>query len=145
MNRDACYTLVQLPAHSEAPNVQTFKRNLERGTDEIKIETLQQIINSALNGENHEQLLMHIIRFVMPSKNKALKKMLLFYWEVCPKYNADGKLKQENGIYWLAIPCVAISSIPTNTFAVLPCASCASCETPKILEPLVDTAFEYAW
>jgi len=41
------------------------------------------------------QLLMPIIQYVLPSKNKALKKLLHFYWEVCPKYDDNGKLKQE--------------------------------------------------
>ena len=38
---------------------------------------------------------MPVIQYVMPSKNKALKKLLHFYWEVCPKYDDNGKLKQE--------------------------------------------------
>ena len=38
---------------------------------------------------------MPIIQYVMPSRNKALKKLLHFYWEVCPKYDDNGKLKQE--------------------------------------------------
>ena len=38
---------------------------------------------------------MPIIQFVMPSRNKQLKKLLHFYWEVCPKYDESGKLKQE--------------------------------------------------
>ena len=41
------------------------------------------------------QLLMPVIQYVMPSKNKALKKLLHFYWEICPKYDDNGKLKQE--------------------------------------------------
>jgi coatomer subunit beta len=40
-------------------------------------------------------LLMPIIQYVLPSKNKQLKKLLHFYWEVCPKYDENGKLKQE--------------------------------------------------
>lgn len=40
-------------------------------------------------------LLMPIIQYVMPSRNKQLKKLLHFYWEVCPKYDENGKLKQE--------------------------------------------------
>ena len=40
-------------------------------------------------------LLMPIIQYVMPSRNKQLKKLLHFYWEVCPKYDDNGKLKQE--------------------------------------------------
>ncbi|EEB89217.1 hypothetical protein MPER_12710, partial [Moniliophthora perniciosa FA553] len=39
--------------------------------------------------------MMPIIQFVMPSRNKPLKKLLHFYWEVCPKYDESGKLKQE--------------------------------------------------
>ncbi|KAK0542072.1 coatomer subunit beta, partial [Tilletia horrida] len=35
------------------------------------------------------------IRYVLPSKSKQLKKMLHFYWEICPKLDDQGKLKQE--------------------------------------------------
>jgi len=38
---------------------------------------------------------MPIIQFVLPSNNKTLKKLLHFYWEVCPRYDETGKLKQE--------------------------------------------------
>ena len=38
---------------------------------------------------------MPIIQYCMPSKSKQLKKLLHFYWEVCPKYDEQGKLKQE--------------------------------------------------
>lgn len=41
------------------------------------------------------QLLMPIIQYCMPSRSKHLKKLLHFYWEVCPKYDENGKLKQE--------------------------------------------------
>ncbi|KAJ1664962.1 coatomer subunit beta [Coemansia sp. RSA 1646] len=92
---DACYMLIHPRFDVETPNLQTLRRDLERGTDQIKSEALQQVITGTLQGENYETLLMHIIRFVMPTRNKALKKILLFYWEVCPKYAADGSLKQE--------------------------------------------------
>uniref|UniRef100_A0A060T5N3 Coatomer subunit beta n=1 Tax=Blastobotrys adeninivorans TaxID=409370 RepID=A0A060T5N3_BLAAD len=68
---------------------------LEKGRDEVKIEAMQRILVAIINGDPMPQLLMHIIRFVMPSKNKQLKKLLHFYWEVCPKLGPDGKLKQE--------------------------------------------------
>jgi coatomer subunit beta len=38
---------------------------------------------------------MPIIQYILPSRNKALKKLLHTYWEVCPKYDENGKLKQE--------------------------------------------------
>ena len=53
-----------------------------------------------LNGDPLPGILMHIIRFVMPAKNKALKKLLLVYWEICPKTNPDGKMKQEMILVW---------------------------------------------
>ena len=43
---------------------------------------------------------MPIIQFVMPTRNKQLKKLLHFYWEVCPKYDETGKLKQEMILVW---------------------------------------------
>ena len=43
---------------------------------------------------------MPIIQYVLPSKNKQLKKLLHFYWEVCPKYDEMGKLKQEMILVW---------------------------------------------
>ena len=38
---------------------------------------------------------MPIIQFVMPSRNKQLKKLLHSYWEVRPKYDENEELKQE--------------------------------------------------
>lgn len=43
---------------------------------------------------------MPVIQYVMPTKNKKLKKLLHFYWEVCPKYDGTGKLKQEMILVW---------------------------------------------
>ncbi|OMJ15708.1 Coatomer subunit beta [Smittium culicis] len=95
MSQELVYSLVDQRVDRDIPNLQTLKRDLERGTDEIKLEALQKIIIGSLNGEKFDSLFMFIIRFVMPTKNKILKKHLLFYWEVCPKYDETGKLKQE--------------------------------------------------
>jgi vesicle coat complex subunit len=54
-----------------------------------------------LNGDAQTGLLMHIIRFVMPSKSKPLKKLMYFFFEVCPKHDAQGKLRQEWILVWL--------------------------------------------
>jgi hypothetical protein len=69
-------------------------------------------------------LLMPIIQFVLPSKSKHIKKLLQyvhsspfrtrvrpaahprslplcsFYWEICPKLDENGKLKQEMILVW---------------------------------------------
>ncbi|KZV81160.1 Coatomer, beta subunit [Exidia glandulosa HHB12029] len=79
----------------EMPSAQELRQSLEKGSDDLKIDTLRKIIVATLNGNAQPTLLMPIIQFVLPSKNKALKKLLHFYWEVCPKYDDNGKLKQE--------------------------------------------------
>lgn len=100
-------TLPSHPAHpfhfpddKEQPTLQDLRKQLETGKDEQKIEAMKKILLIMLNGDPMPQLLMHVIRFVVPSKNKALKKLLLVYWEVCPKTNPDGKLKQEMVLVW---------------------------------------------
>lgn len=68
---------------------------LQKADDQVKLQTLRRIIVSSLNGQSQPTLLMPIIQYVLPSKNKQIKKMLHFYWEVCPKYDESGELKQE--------------------------------------------------
>jgi hypothetical protein len=62
----------------------------------------KRILSIMLNGDPQAGLLMHIIRFVMPSKSKPLKKLMYFFFEVCPKHDAQGKLRQE----WILVWCV---------------------------------------
>ena len=38
---------------------------------------------------------MTIIRFVLPSQDHMIKKLLLIFWEIVPKTSGDGKLLQE--------------------------------------------------
>ncbi|THW53033.1 Coatomer, beta subunit [Aureobasidium pullulans] len=92
---DNAYSLVHQDNTADQPSLQDLKNQLEKGTDESKQETMKRILTIMLNGDPMPQLLMHIIRFVMPSKSKALKKLLYMYYEVCPKHDAGGKLKQE--------------------------------------------------
>ncbi|ORY92240.1 adaptin N terminal region-domain-containing protein [Syncephalastrum racemosum] len=92
---DLCYTLVHQDDATEQPTLQDFQRALEKGSDEVRIQTMQKLLTIMLNGDPMEKLLLHVIRFVLPSKNKQLKKLLHFYWEICPKTKPDGKLKEE--------------------------------------------------
>ncbi|KAI0734370.1 coatomer protein [Fomitopsis betulina] len=89
-----CYTVV-FDDSSETPSTQDLRSALQKGTDEAKFDTLRKIIVSTINGNPQPQLLMPVIQYVMPSRNKQLKKLLHFYWEICPKYDDSGKLKQE--------------------------------------------------
>ncbi|KAJ3571546.1 hypothetical protein NP233_g3685 [Leucocoprinus birnbaumii] len=89
-----CHTVV-FESSAEYPSAQELRSGLEKGSDEVKIDTLRKIIISTINGNPQPTLMMPIIQYVMPSRNKQLKKLLHFYWEVCPKYDDNGKLKQE--------------------------------------------------
>jgi coatomer subunit beta len=97
---DICWTLVSTDESAEQPSVNELKTSLEKGSDLVKIETMKKILALMMAGDPLPQLIMHVIRFVLPSKNKQLKKLLLFYWEICPKKNPDGKLKQEMILVW---------------------------------------------
>lgn len=89
------YSLVHQDNTADVPSMSDLRMQLEKGTDESKVETMKRILTVMLNGDPMPQLLMHIIRFVMPSKYKPLKKLLYFYYEICPKLDSQGKLKQE--------------------------------------------------
>lgn len=94
------YSLIHQDNAADLPTLQELRTQLEKGTDETKVETMKRILVIMLNGNPMPDLLMHIIRFVMPSKYKPLKKLLYFYYEICPKLDAQGKLKQEMILVW---------------------------------------------
>ncbi len=94
------YSLVHQDNAADVPSVSDLRMQLEKGTDESKVDTMKRILTIMLNGDSMPTLLMHIIRFVMPSKYKPLKKLLYFYYEICPKLDSSGKLKQEMILVW---------------------------------------------
>lgn len=131
------YSLVHQDNAADIPSLQDLKNQLERGTDETKVETMKRILVIMLNGSSLEGLLMHIIRFVMPSKSKALKKLLYMYYEICPKHDSSGKLKQEmilvcNGIRFDLLH--ANEFIRGNTLRFL-----CKLREPELLEPLLSS------
>ena len=73
----------------------SLKQDLEKGDTKTKIEALKKTIQMILNGEKMPSLLMTIIRFVMPVRDHTIKKMLLIFWEIVPKYNPEGKMLHE--------------------------------------------------
>ncbi|KAF2401095.1 Coatomer, beta subunit [Trichodelitschia bisporula] len=88
------YSIITQDA-TDQPTLQELKTQLEKGNDDMKIETMKRILGVMLSGDPMAVLLMHIIRFVMPSKDKRLKKLLYHYYEICPKHDNNGKLRQE--------------------------------------------------
>jgi len=90
-----CYTLINVPSDMETPNEIQLKTDLEKGDTKVKTEALKKIIYMILNGEKIQNMLMTIIRFILPSQDHMIKKMLLVFWEIVPKTYPDGKLMQE--------------------------------------------------
>lgn len=68
---------------------------IEKGDIKAKIEALKKTIHMIANGERLPNLLMIIIRFVLPLQDHTIKKLLLIFWEIVPKTTNDGKLLQE--------------------------------------------------
>ena len=99
---EACYTLLAAEdaVVEGGAQVAELKSQLEKGDDETRIAAMKRILNLMTNGDPLPQLLMFVIRFVLPSKNKTLKKLLLLYYEIAQKKNPDGKLKQEFILIW---------------------------------------------
>ncbi|CAB4056829.1 COPB1 [Lepeophtheirus salmonis] len=89
------YTIIQIPSDFEVPNEIGLKADFEKGDTKIKIEALKKTIYMILSGEKVNHLLMNIIRFVLPSQDHMIKKLLLIFWEIVPKKTSDGKLLQE--------------------------------------------------
>ncbi|RMD40841.1 hypothetical protein DV735_g4319, partial [Chaetothyriales sp. CBS 134920] len=135
---DNAYSLVHLDNTADQPSQQELKTQLEKGSDETKLETMRKILIIMLNGDPMPNLLMHIIRFVMPSKSKPLKKLLYFYYEICPKLDSNGKLKQE-----MILVCNGIRNdlqhpnefVRGNTLRFL-----AKLREPELIEPLLSAA-----
>lgn len=120
---------------AERKSAQELMNRLERGKDETKIETMRDILTAMLNGDPMPQLLMHVIRFVMPSRNKELKKLLHFYWEICPKLQPNGQLKQE-----MILVCNAIRNDlqhPNEYIRGATLRFLCKLREPDLLEPLV--------
>ncbi|KAM0751934.1 Coatomer, beta subunit [Meredithblackwellia eburnea MCA 4105] len=118
-------------------SAQDLRAALEKGTDELKLDTLRRIIISTLNGNPHPTLLMPIIQFVLPSKNKHIKKLLHFYWEICPKLDENGKLKQE-----MILVCNAIRNDlqhPNEYIRGATLRFLQKIREPELLEPLMPT------
>ncbi|KEF55988.1 uncharacterized protein A1O9_07568 [Exophiala aquamarina CBS 119918] len=135
---DSSYSLVHLDNTADQPSQQDLKTQLEKGTDETKVDTMRRILTIMLSGDPMPNLLMHIIRFVMPSKSKPLKKLLYFYYEICPKLDANGKLKQE-----MILVCNGIRNdlqhpnefVRGNTLRFL-----SKLREPELIEPLLSAA-----
>lgn len=99
MAEKPCTILVHFEK-KEPPAVQDLKKTLENGSREDKVDALKQVIRLMANGESLSQLLVPIIRGVIPMDDHELKKLFLLYLELVEKTTADGKLLHEMILVW---------------------------------------------
>ena len=85
---------------STPPNEEEIREQLESKNPDEKVDGLKMLISLQLQGEPMPNLLMSVIRFVVPSDNHKLKKLLLIYWEVVDKTGPDGKCLPEMILVW---------------------------------------------
>ncbi|KAF4350944.1 hypothetical protein F8388_021651 [Cannabis sativa] len=72
-----------------------IKEALEGNEIEYKIEAMKKAILLLLNGETIPQLFITIIRYVLPSEDHIIQKLLLLYLEIIEKTDNKGKVLPE--------------------------------------------------
>jgi len=80
---------------SEPVNENKLKHDIEHGDVSKKTEALKRVILMTLNGDKFQGLLMTIIKYLLPSSDHQIKKLLLIFWEIWPKRDSDGQLLKE--------------------------------------------------
>ncbi|KAI0558381.1 Coatomer beta subunit (COPB1) [Gracilaria domingensis] len=88
-----CTLLLQ--AGIQADDLSTLRQELETGDAEAKQEALKRAIYMHLSGEPLPGMLMLVIRFVLPHEDTLLRKLGLYYLEICDKHDSDGKMLPE--------------------------------------------------
>ncbi|XP_028966607.1 coatomer subunit beta [Galendromus occidentalis] len=95
----ACFTLV-----SPIPEVQLasctdmrLRADIEKGDLDTKRRALEAVIHMYLSEPSRlgSSMLMTVIRFLLPTRDHAIKRLLLLFWEIVPKVDAEGKLRPE--------------------------------------------------
>ncbi|CAM9527568.1 unnamed protein product, partial [Ectocarpus sp. 4 AP-2014] len=113
-------------------------KNLEQPNISGKVTGIKQAILLLLSGETMpRRLLMSVIKGCLKDDNKELKKLVMMYWEVVKKYDAEGKLLPE-----MILVCNALRNDLNhpNEF-VRGCTLRFLCKLrePELLEPLIPT------
>uniref|UniRef100_A0A5B6YY95 Coatomer subunit beta n=1 Tax=Davidia involucrata TaxID=16924 RepID=A0A5B6YY95_DAVIN len=72
-----------------------IKEALEGNDVPAKIDAMKKAIMLLLNGETIPQLFITIVRYVLPSEDHTIQKLLLLYFEIIEKTDSKGKVLQE--------------------------------------------------
>eukprot|EP00752_Nemacystus_decipiens_P004504 g4112.t1 len=112
-------------------------KDLEQPTIAAKINGIKQAILLLLSGETLPRLLMSVIKGCLKEESKELKKLVMMYWEVVKKYDAEGKLLPE-----MILVCNALrNDLNHPNEYVRGCTLKFLCKLrePELLEPLIPT------
>ncbi|KAL0477447.1 COPI beta [Acrasis kona] len=78
------------------PTNKELRAQLENVNDpEEQFEGLKKLVLSELNGEPQNNLLMDVLKYILPSNDKRLKKLCMYYLETIDKNDKNGKLRSE--------------------------------------------------
>ncbi|CEG36146.1 coatomer subunit [Plasmopara halstedii] len=91
-NERYCTVLLQQVTNEKAipPSQDEILKGLESPKVELKIQAVKSAILALLQGEKLPKVLMHIIRFCSTQSDHTLKKLLMVFWEIAPKYEQSG-------------------------------------------------------
>ncbi|QDZ25483.1 subunit beta of coatomer [Chloropicon primus] len=84
-----------LVSYDKQVNGNQIQEALEGGSSKDKREAMKKCVYMMLNGEDMSQLFMTIVRYVLPSEDHTIQKLLLLYLEQLQKKDSDGKLLPE--------------------------------------------------
>ena len=87
-----CSMLVHFDRAASASEI---KEALESGNAHEKAEAMKKAIAILLSGEQMPQIFITIVRFVLPSDDKYVQKLLLLYMEIIEKTDQNGKILPE--------------------------------------------------
>lgn len=90
----SCSLLVHFDKASPAL-ANEIKESLEQGDDERKQDGMKKAIMLLLNNEQIPHLFITIVRYVLPSEDHTVQKLLLLYLEIIEKTDAQGKILPE--------------------------------------------------
>lgn len=111
-----CYLLLGA-SRASAGTENEIRKKLKDSSIAAKTEGMKEVLVAMLNGEKMDALLMPIIQDVLPTKDKALKKLLLYFFEAVDKKELDGSLKREFILVWYvllrvcAAPCLLAAGL----------------------------------
>ncbi|XP_050384402.1 coatomer subunit beta-1-like isoform X2 [Argentina anserina] len=94
MTEKSCTLLVHFDKGTPAL-ANEIKGALEGNDVEAKVEALKQAIMLLLNGDTIPHLFITIIRYVLPSEDHTVQKLLLLYLEIIDKTDSRGKVLPE--------------------------------------------------